>query len=181
MKLVIIYGPPGVGKLAVAKELAKLTGFKLFHNHLTVEPVKAIFEFGHPDFWKLLLKIRLSILEFAAKNNIDCIFTVVYAAEIDDRSTEQKIRAIEKHSGKVCLVKLTCDRKELYKRIRHPSRREFSKINNVARLKEIMARHDLDAVMKFKNTLVIDNTKISPRKSAEKIIRHYKLPKPPGP
>ena len=39
MKLVILYGPPGVGKLTVGRELAARTGFKLFHNHLTVDLV----------------------------------------------------------------------------------------------------------------------------------------------
>ena len=34
MKLVFIYGPPAVGKLTVAKELAALTGFKVFHNQV---------------------------------------------------------------------------------------------------------------------------------------------------
>ncbi len=36
MQLVYLYGPPGVGKLTVARELVALTGFKLFHNHLAV-------------------------------------------------------------------------------------------------------------------------------------------------
>ena len=29
-------GLPSVGKLTIARELAKLTGFEVFHNHLTV-------------------------------------------------------------------------------------------------------------------------------------------------
>ena len=46
MKLVFLYGPPAVGKFTVAKELAALTGFKLFHNHLTVDVATSIFEHG---------------------------------------------------------------------------------------------------------------------------------------
>jgi hypothetical protein len=37
MTLVIIFGPPAVGKMAVGMELEHLTGFRLFH--MTVDPV----------------------------------------------------------------------------------------------------------------------------------------------
>ena len=37
MKLIVIYGPPAAGKLTVAKELSKLTGFKVLHNHITID------------------------------------------------------------------------------------------------------------------------------------------------
>ena len=43
MRLVFIYGPPGVGKLTVATALATLTGYRLCHNHLTVNLVTALF------------------------------------------------------------------------------------------------------------------------------------------
>ena len=36
MKLLFIHGSPAVGKLTVANEIAKLTGFKVFHNHLSL-------------------------------------------------------------------------------------------------------------------------------------------------
>jgi len=35
MQLVIIFGPPAVGKMTVGRALAERTGFKLFHNHMT--------------------------------------------------------------------------------------------------------------------------------------------------
>ncbi len=38
--LVYLYGPPAVGKLTVATELQRLTGFRLFHNHLTVDALR---------------------------------------------------------------------------------------------------------------------------------------------
>ena len=37
MKLIFIYGLPATGKLTVAVELAAMTGYKLFHNHLVVD------------------------------------------------------------------------------------------------------------------------------------------------
>ena len=39
MMLVILFGPPAVGKMAVGIELERQTGFRLFHNHMSVDPV----------------------------------------------------------------------------------------------------------------------------------------------
>jgi tRNA uridine 5-carbamoylmethylation protein Kti12 len=46
MKLVFLHGAPAVGKLTVARELSALTGFRLFHNHLTVDLATSLFTFG---------------------------------------------------------------------------------------------------------------------------------------
>ena len=58
---------PGVGKLTTAQALAALTGFKLFHNHLSFNLVKAIFDFPSAPFQALAGTIRLATLEAAAR------------------------------------------------------------------------------------------------------------------
>jgi len=35
MELVVVFGPPAVGKMTVGREICLLTGFKFFHNHTT--------------------------------------------------------------------------------------------------------------------------------------------------
>jgi hypothetical protein len=35
VKFVVIFGPPAAGKMTVGRELAALTGWRLFHNHRT--------------------------------------------------------------------------------------------------------------------------------------------------
>ncbi len=52
MQLVFLYGPPGVGKYTIGLELAARTGFRLLHNHLTVNLVSAVFE-RDSDVWLL--------------------------------------------------------------------------------------------------------------------------------
>jgi hypothetical protein len=38
LALAIIFGPPAVGKMTVGLELERLTGFRLFHNHMVGRP-----------------------------------------------------------------------------------------------------------------------------------------------
>jgi cytidylate kinase len=50
VKLLFIHGPPAAGKLTIAKPVAKTTQWPLFHNHLIVDAVGAVFPFGSPPF-----------------------------------------------------------------------------------------------------------------------------------
>ena len=43
MDFIIIFGPQAVGKMTVGEELAKKTGYKLFHNHMTIDLVLQFF------------------------------------------------------------------------------------------------------------------------------------------
>ena len=60
-KLVIIMGPPAVGKMTVGQELAKITGLKLFHNHITIDLVSEFFSVRTKSGWYLLVKLRYEI------------------------------------------------------------------------------------------------------------------------
>ena len=49
-KHVLIYGPPGAGKLTVARSLADRYGVRVLDNHLTVDAALRLFNFGTPEF-----------------------------------------------------------------------------------------------------------------------------------
>ena len=67
MKLIFLYGPAASGKLTIARELATLTGFALFHNHLVVDAVAAVFPFGSERFVKLREQFWLAMFHEAAE------------------------------------------------------------------------------------------------------------------
>ena len=75
MKLVIILGDAAVGKMTVGQELMKITDLRLFHNHMTIEPVIEIF--GRYD-GKTIYEIRELIFKnYAASGNYGMIFTMM--------------------------------------------------------------------------------------------------------
>src|SRR5437867_7762664 len=161
MRLVFIYGPPASGKLTVATELAKLTGFKLFHNHVSIQFVQSIFEFGTRTFWRLTGKYRLEMIEEAAKEGVDTIFTFVYSKGEDDHFVRQVLRRVRVHNGQVCLVRLYCDRKELVKRVKAGQRRRTGKVATEKMLNDMFRRHNLDSEIPFRKSLSVDTTKQS--------------------
>jgi len=77
MKLLALFGNAAVGKMTVGQELMKITDFRLFHNHLAIEPVIEVF--GKYDS-KIVEKIRQLIFEeFVKSNNYGLIFTFMWA------------------------------------------------------------------------------------------------------
>ena len=75
MKLVFIIGDAAVGKMTVGQELMKTTDLRLFHNHMTIEPVIEIF--GRYD-GKTIAEMRdLIFRNFAASENYGMIFTMM--------------------------------------------------------------------------------------------------------
>lgn len=139
MKLVFLHGAPAVGKLAVARELAGLTGYKLFHNHLTVDLVGSLFAFGSEPFILLREKIWLSAFHEAARNNVSVIFTFNPERTVREQFIQEALAVVESAGGKLIFVELTCAEDELERRIVHPSRREFGKLRSVEQYRNLKA------------------------------------------
>ena len=72
---VYLYGPPASGKLTVAGRLAEQSGYRLFHNHLTVNAIRPVLDFGSEPFFEVLHRLRLDVFAAAARAGIDVIFT----------------------------------------------------------------------------------------------------------
>lgn len=76
MKFVMIIGPQAVGKMTVGQELAKITGLKLFYNHMTIELVRLIFDYDKAAYRKMNKLIRDEVFkEFSKSNQKGIIFT----------------------------------------------------------------------------------------------------------
>lgn len=176
MKLIVLYGPPGVGKLTVAKALAKKTGYKVLHNHLTIELLCSLFEWGSAPYLALIKKYRFDLLEMAVKYKVKGVITTyVYAAEVDDKEIKELVQRMKRRHVKVCFVQLLCTQHELEKRIKHESRKKFTKIRYVKDLRNLMKKYDTLAKVRVGNNLTIEITKLSPTKTVRRIIRHFKL------
>ena len=176
MKLIFIYGPPASGKLTVAKALSKITGYKIFHNQLTVDLLSSLLKFGTESYFNFSNKIRIELIGEAARQKVPgIIFTFCYAYKLDDKFVKKIISKVKKHGGEVHFVQLYCDNQKLHKRVKNPSRLKHKKIKHISKLKKTMARYDLLKPIPFVESLTIDNSNLSATKTAQKIKKHFKL------
>jgi hypothetical protein len=190
MTLVIIFGPPAVGKMTVGLELEKLTGFPLFHNHMTVDPVIRLFPFGSPAYTRLVLEFRRRIFEeFAASDAPGLIFTFVWALVVsDDRAfVDSTTKLFSERDADVCFVELATTQAERLRRNETPLRMaEKRPQRDVAGSREFLLQADAQYQLNTRGTffyperhLKIDNTDLEPGIVAARIAAHFGLPRYP--
>jgi hypothetical protein len=176
VNLVFIYGPPGVGKLSVAREVARATGYRLFDNHVSIDFAESVFDFGTPPFGRVVGLIRTAVFEEAARAGVSLVFTFVYACPEDTPFVERVCDLVENLGGRVLLVRLSCAREELERRLPHPERAQRGKLASLDTLREVTARHDIFSPVPGRESLEIDNTSRAPAEVAGLIVSHYHLP-----
>ncbi len=171
MTLIFLHGMPGVGKLTVARKLAELTGFKLFHNHLTVDLVVSVFEFGSEQFIELREKIWLEVFALAVDAKLrGLIFTFVFERTVTDSFIQNVRDVVESNGGEVLFVKLECSQEELEKRLTDPGRKLLGKLGSLEQF------HELNEAGAFvhpdvpEDRMVLDTTHLTASAAAARIV-----------
>jgi hypothetical protein len=184
MKFVVIFGPPAVGKMSVGHELAKRTGLKLFHNHMTIELVLNFFYFGDPRFHKLVDEFRRRVFEEVAASELPgLIFTFAWALELesDKKFIDNSCEIFRAKGGQVYFVELEAELSERLRRnesefrlSEKPSKRdvEFSKQKLLGHHEEYRLNSDGDFFYQD-NYLKIDNTNLPPHEAARRIAEAF--------
>lgn len=190
--LVFIIGPPAVGKMTVGVELARRTGFRLFHNHRTIDLVLDFFPFGSPPFGRLVHEFRRRIFEEVAASDLPgLIFTYVCAFDqpSDVAFVARMAEIFTSRGGRVAYVELAATLDERLRRnetefrlAQKPTKRDVEKSRG------LLLRHDaeyrLNSAGEFDDRadwLRIENTHLSPAEVAERIITHFALPRAADP
>lgn len=176
MKLIFLYGLPATGKLTVAQELAGMTSYRVFHNHLAVDLLLSVFEFGTPQFVALREQIWLSVVEAACESGLPgMIFTFAPEATVRPEFVPRLIELMQRKGGALEFVELTCPVAELKRRMESPSRRKFQKLASVALFEELHAAGVFNALPMPAPRLSIDTSAHAPTESAMLIARELRL------
>lgn len=178
MKLLFIIGSAAAGKMTVGQELMKNTKLRLFHNHMSIEPVLEVFGKYHKQ---AVSDVRDAIFKnFAASDNYGLIFTFMWAFDVqEDWDYVEHVKEIFAPYGtEFYCVELTAPqevrlaRNGTENRLKHKtSKRDVESSNR--RLVRDDERYRLvsrEGEIPFENYLRIDNSDLSPEETA-KIIQ----------
>ena len=108
-QLLVIFGPPAVGKMTVGRAIQRRTGLPLFHNHMAIEPALRYFEFGSEPFGKLVNTFRRALFHSVANSELPgLIFTYVWDldAASDRRALERLAAQYETVGANIAFLEL---------------------------------------------------------------------------
>lgn len=171
MKLIFIYGMPATGKLTVGRELALRTGFKLFHNHLVVDLLLSVFEFGSPGFVRLREEIWLRVMKEASDAGLPgLIFTFAPERTVRPGFIREVEKLISTEKGTLDFVELVCPLDELRRRVTEASRCEFGKLNSLELFEQLLADGVFNSPKMPAASVTIDTGCHTPVETAEKLV-----------
>ena len=187
MKLLFIFGAHAAGKMTVGQAVSRITPMKLFHNHMTIEPVIELFGAYNGAVTERLRQVVFE--EFAKTDNYGLIFTFIWAFDVpyDEEYVRHLSKMYEDAGAQVDYVELVAPQEVRLVRNRTENRLQHKASKRDVALSE--ARF-LDAESRYRcvsepgeivrrlgiapeRYLRIDNTELSPDAVADMIVRHF--------
>ncbi|QUA52420.1 shikimate kinase [Aristaeella lactis] len=183
MDLIVLIGSGAVGKMTVGQELMKITDFRLFHNHMMIEPVIEVFgDYCGPVVGRLR---EVIFEEFLKTKYRGMIFTYMWAFDMQEdwdyiRSVAERFEAT---GGNVYYVELIADQAVRLERNRTENRlRNKASKRDLAVSQERLLREDSryrlvsrEGEIPFENYIRIDNTRMEPQEAARLIKDKFAL------
>ncbi|MCL2637406.1 MAG: shikimate kinase [Oscillospiraceae bacterium] len=189
MKLLLIIGNGAVGKMTVGQELMKITNLRLFHNHMTIEPVLEVF--GYLDF-NIVQRLRKVFLEeFAKSENYGMIMTLMWAFDdpTDWNSVNEKVNIFREINADIYIAELTAPQEiRLQRNITENRLKHKASKRNIERSngwiiehdeKHRLESHDGEIVSGMnippERYIKIDNSDLPPEEAAKIIKERFSL------
>lgn len=184
MKLLFLFGNSAVGKMTVGQELSSITPFRLFHNHMMIEPVLEIFGQFRGD---IIQKLRAVILEeFGKTDHYGLIFTYMMAFDMPSEwDYLQRVKdAMGVTEDDVYYVELVApqnirlERNVTENRLKHKASKRDIEASNQRLIRDDQ-NHRMESLpgeIPSSNYIRIDNSNLSPADAAQLIKERFRFP-----
>ena len=172
MKFVMIYGPSGVGKESVGRELARRNGWRIFPQHLAFDISCAVVGFGNDGFEKYQRMICMDAFRALNERNASgIVFTFCYVSPASNYFIDGLFDLLKELEIRADFVRLSCDFDEHVRRVTSEGRKNTNKIQSRDYLEDYLSRFDFSMDIPGVKTVRLDNTELSIQASALEIER----------
>lgn len=183
--LVVIFGPPAVGKMTVAQELERISGFRLFHLHQVVDLVLEYFPYSidpASSYERLIVSYRRQFFEEAARNGLNVITTAGWRFDLppEEDAVRSYIQPYQECGGRVCFVELQAPVETRLARSLTENRRRHKKTDwatdDYLRQDAILHRYDSGGMLPFDLPLLrVETAHLAADATADLIANHFEL------
>jgi hypothetical protein len=172
MEFVVLYGRPAVGKLTVGRELAKISGYRLFDNHLVVDAALAVYDFGSPGFIALREALWRVAFERIAQDQAltGLIFTFTPEATVPQQFVDDLFALFLKAGIATRCVELTAPETTIMERLARADRASKGKLVEVEAYRQLRDSGAFNSPVITHNRLVLDTSTLSATEAAQKIV-----------
>jgi hypothetical protein len=170
MLVVFIHGPAAAGKHTVGSLVAETLGIPLFHNHLTVDLVKTLFEFGSTPFRELRATIWRAAFEECARAGRSFVFTFHPEATVAPTLITELTGVITRAGGAMLFVELACSRATVLERLTNDSRRRFGKLTDRALYESIESQGGFEFEGMPEPDVLVDTDALEAAQAADVIV-----------
>ena len=183
MDLILIIGAGASGKMTVGQALMARTGYRLFHNHMMIEPVIEIFGTFNGQAINRLREVVFE--EFLKSDRRGMIFTYMWAFDMpsDWQYVTDLAARFEQTGGTVYCVELIAPQEVRLQR-NHTANRLAHKASkrDIQASDERVRREDSNyrlvsnpGEIPFAHYLRLENADLSPDEAAERIVAAFGL------
>jgi hypothetical protein len=170
VQVAFIYGPTASGKLTIAREVARLTGFKLFPDHLAVELVNAVFDSGMRPYIRIREWAWTEVLREAVHVNRSLVFTFTPQATIRSSFISHACVIIERLGGEIVFAELSCPEQVIESRIENTDRKALHKISNLGEYRRLRDHGAFQFRTMPAPAVKIDTSSCEPADAAQRIV-----------
>jgi shikimate kinase len=170
----MIYGPSGIGKESISRELAKKNNWSLFPQHLAFDVACAVIGFGKDGFEQYQRNIVLQAIQTLLDRKVEgIVLSFCYVSPFSNYFMEGLLDLLKEHDVSSTFVYLECGFDEHVRRVTSEGRKNTNKIQSKKYLESYLAKYDFSENIPGVESATLDTTKLTQLESAieiEKII-----------
>jgi len=170
LQVVFVFGPTASGKLTIAREVARVTGFRLFPDHLAVNLVSGVFDTDMRPFIRIREWAWMEVLREAAHANRSLVFTFKPQATIRGSFISHACVIIERLGGEVVFVELDCPQAVIETRIENEDRRSLGKLASLEEYRRLRDQGGFQFRTMPTPAVKIDTSQCTPGEAASRIV-----------